>query len=154
MAGLNTEEQATFQTLLELGCSETDARKAAKVRHGHPARTILQRPDMLVRDAQRFSGNVAAAANWIYDGAVEGSAATDDDAPPPLISTEEDELPHPSTLGQPPPYPGPELPPFGRASRLIRALGRANADPTVSLLPVNSKQLRRPLSKKSRPSST
>ncbi|KAJ8291956.1 hypothetical protein OF846_004739 [Rhodotorula toruloides] len=90
--GLNAEQQTAFQTLLEFGCAETDARKA-----------VL-----------RFGGNVTAAANWIYDGAVEGPAATDDDAPPPLISTDE-ELPHPSTLGQPPPYPGPELPPFGPA---------------------------------------
>ncbi|BGP27466.1 programmed cell death protein 2 [Rhodotorula toruloides] len=92
MAGLNTEQQAAFQTLLEFGCSETDARKAV----------------------QRFGGNVTAAANWIYDGAVEGPAATDDDAPPPLISTDE-ALPHPSTLGQPPRYSGPQLPSFGPA---------------------------------------
>ncbi|PRQ71050.1 Proteophosphoglycan ppg4 [Rhodotorula toruloides] len=96
MAGLNTEQQAAFQTLLEFGCSETDARKA-----------VL-----------RFGGNVAAAANWIYDGAVEGPAAADDDAPPPLISTDA-ELPHPSTLGQPPPYSGPELPPFGPAAPAV-----------------------------------
>ncbi|GAA5888397.1 hypothetical protein JCM6882_008605 [Rhodosporidiobolus microsporus] len=100
MSGLSTDQQETYATLQGLGIPDNDARRAA----------------------QKYGGNIEAAANWCLNGAPPspqlGPSDVDElEMPPPLVPADadaDDNLPHPSTLirGDPPPYaPSKELPP-------------------------------------------
>ncbi|BGP51410.1 hypothetical protein JCM10450v2_007352 [Rhodotorula kratochvilovae] len=81
MAELTADQRSTFDAVSSMGFDPALARKAAL----------------------KFGANAESAVNWVLEGAPDSPAANLDDLPP-LISTD-DQLPHPSTLGQtPPPY--------------------------------------------------
>ncbi|GAA6055021.1 hypothetical protein JCM3770_006698 [Rhodotorula araucariae] len=81
MAELTGDQHSTFEAVTSMGFDPALARRAAL----------------------KFGANTESAVNWVLEGAPDSPAAVPDDLPP-LISSDE-QLPHPSTLGQlPPPY--------------------------------------------------
>jgi len=157
-ASLTPDQQTTYNAIEEIGLSSIQAKHAALVRLSLSPSSLpaLAKPSVSI--IQRFGSRTEEAINWVFENPELSqteyqqpptTTLNDDDEPPPLISIDDDQdqdLPHPSTIGRVPPPPPPasprqsqsqDLPPLYSNEPPLSTTTTTKLDKTPPLLPAH-----------------